>query len=80
MISCFLPVCHSCSRQSEYSSRTTPPHLLAQKDGWHVRGKTWVCRECYNKEHGLGEENAQKETPKQMLDRLLADAKAKAGD
>jgi len=51
--------------------------LLAQKSGWHVKGKKWLCRECYQKEHGL---EAERETHKQMLDRVLAAAKAKLNE
>ena len=64
MISNFIVTCIANKRHvKEYTSRKEPPHILAIRDGWSIRGRQWICQECYRKEHGLtdGHEDNQRE-------------------
>jgi len=54
VITVFNPRCAICRARGNYESRDkTPTHKLAEKDGWRVRGRVWLCRSCYRKEHGM---------------------------
>jgi len=52
MISSFVPTC-KCGTRGEYTSRKEPTHTMAMKDGWRIKGKSWICGTCYKREHGL---------------------------
>ena len=60
MLSIFYPRCVKCRARGKYTSRSGPPHKLAQEDGWRVIGKGWVCSSCYRKTHGLEGDNEGK--------------------
>jgi hypothetical protein len=80
VIAIFLPKCSECGLQGEYKSKDIPPHRLAIKDGWHIKGRGWVCNPCYRKLHGMEiEADARKKRTKSLLDSLKKTIKDRAG-